>query len=240
MSIQAIPVFKAYSGTPGGGESGDIVWPDVTLTGSVIKRWVDSYAGQDYAVYACWHETSSAVFTVGTAVTADFYMISPGETGKPGNGSGCGQGGGAGVPSSWSNVQLTPGNYTVTVSGTQTAVSGAIGTLQSTTPNGGYAVGSTYQLFGDAAHEYGTVTEGVGATAATPGRGKTGCTFLPVKAPDTVYGYNSTKIYMMAASSGVAAGGNGGARTDYCATYLGSLVNAGTGALGMWLMRIAI
>ncbi|GHU72407.1 hypothetical protein AGMMS49992_08280 [Clostridia bacterium] len=216
-------------------------WPEISWTGMGIKRRAMKYGETWYAEYACWDLTDGVSWTVGEGgYTADFWMISPGETGKPGNGSGCGQGGGAGVPLTTSGIELGVGTYTFVLSQTGTSAAGPFqnsNTIIASTPTNGYPVGSVYRLYGDTAHEYGTVTAGLAATAATPGRGATGCTFLPVKAPDTVYGYNSTKIYMMTASPGVGAGGNGGARTDYCSTYLGSLVNAGLGAAGLILMR---
>ncbi|GHU65226.1 hypothetical protein FACS1894184_00610 [Clostridia bacterium] len=234
MGIQATPVYNT-------GDQDGLAWPDITWVGTQIKRRAAMYSEQWYAEYACWDAAAGATFTVGgSGVTADFYMISPGETGTAETTSGPGSGGGAGVQYSWSSVTLPSGNYVLTVSQTQTRVDGQIDPLIAATPSGGAAAGTPYKLYGEDAEVYGQAGNKIAPTVVIPGTGASGCMFLPVKAADTVYGSSSTRVGRVVGAAGVGAGGNGGARTDYMYTALQTLTQPGAGAAGMILMRVLL
>jgi hypothetical protein len=189
----------------------------------------------------CWDATAGTTFTVGEAgVTADFYMISPGELGSAGSGTGSGAGGGAGAPYTQIGVELAPGDYTIVISSAITQVTGDAGSLSVSTPAGGVASGTPYRLYDDANAEYGTAgTRGSAGTIA-PGTGAIGCTFLPVSAPRTAYGTSASNAAIMPGAIGVGAGGNGGGRTNYYTGSVAALAAPGAGAVGMVLFRVAL
>ncbi|GHU68821.1 hypothetical protein FACS1894184_11700 [Clostridia bacterium] len=234
MSIQTAEVFLNTSFGEG------FAWPDITVDGALIKRRMAQYGGVWYAEYACWAATAGAAFSVDTGVTADVWMIAPGKAGTTETASGPGNGGEAGAPFSWPGVELTAGEYTLTISTSVSSITGPSGTLSAAAPTATTARGTAYRLYGDANEEYGSVGTPVAPTAVMPGKGAGGCTFLPVKAEDTVYGSSSTRVGRVVGAAGIGAGGNGGARTDYMYTALQTLTNPGAGALGMVMFRVAV
>jgi hypothetical protein len=218
-----------------------VSWPNITWTGELIKRRVAEYGGAWYAEYAVWEVTSGAAFTVGGAVSADVFMISPGLTGSAGSTAGGGMGGGAGAPFTWEDAALPAGDYTIEISAAKTELSGTdITTMTATTPTGGATAGTAYALYGDADHTYGAAGSKGSPTSVAPGIGAAGCTFLPVRAATTVFGSSSSRVSLAQGAAGVGAGGNGGGRTDYMASALQTLSGPGAGAVGMVLFRVAL
>ncbi|MDR1600249.1 MAG: hypothetical protein LBS11_10345 [Oscillospiraceae bacterium] len=234
MGIQAAPVYW-FQG------QGGFTWPDVTWEGAAIKRRAALYGEVWYAEYACWDMTSGAEWTVGDGgVTADFYLISPGETGAAGSTAGGGMGGGAGAGFTWLGVDLPAGDYAFVISQTETRVSGQIDPLVAVTPSGGETAGTAYQLYGDSSAAYGQAGARGAPTSIAPGSGAVGCAFLSVRAASTVFGSSSSRVSLAQGALGAGAGGNGGGRTDYMASALQTLVGPGVGAAGMALMRVAL
>jgi hypothetical protein len=218
-----------------------LVWPDVVWTGTAIKRRAAQYDGIWYAEYACWDATAGTTFTVGEpGLTADFYLISPGETGAAGSSSNPGAGGGAGAPFTQTGVELAPGDYTIVISSTITKITGGATSVSVTTPTGGVASGTPYRLYGDANAEYGQAGAKGSPGAITPGSGASGCTFLPVSASRTVFGGSSSSASVLPGAIGVGAGGNGGGITSYLTGNIGALAAPGSGVVGMALFRVAL
>jgi hypothetical protein len=240
MGIQAMPLFynNVSGGGGGGGEFTGIEWPDIACN-EFVKRWVDIYEGQLYAVYAVWDATSSAEFTVNEGgLEVDFYMIAPGASGTAGSSTVTGNGGSAGKIQQTNGLTLAQTTYGIVLSNSVTRIEDGQNTISVT--NGGYSAGSPYNLFGDTNHAY-----GVAGTAETgglylPGQGATGCTFLPRSALATAYTASTTRFGIRQGAMGIGAGGNGGARTDTLSSYMTGLTGAGAGATGMFMMRIAI
>jgi hypothetical protein len=243
--LEGTPAAAEEASTPTGGDegvTGDEESPVATAAAAgALKRYAKQYDGVWYAEYACWGATAGTTFTVGAdGVTADFFLISPGEAGAAGSSTNPGAGGGAGVPFTQTGVELAPGNYTIVISSTVTRVTGTDVSISAITPTGGAASGTPYRLYGDANSEYGQAGAKGSPGAITPGSGASGCTFLPVSASRTVFGGSSSSASVLPGAIGVGAGGNGGGNTSYLTGNISALAAPGAGAVGMALFRVAL